>query len=179
MRTKTYIAADFDHDKDAVDQLYYWKNNQYFSFDFQDAHDITQAYDTSLYCSIKSSLRIRLNESKTFVLIVGEHTDSITKGGCQFCQSYNSWSSYCARGGHNVDFRSYIEFECGKARDDYFSNELEKIVVLYKSTNVDRSKCPESVRYIGTHVPMIFYSLVDHMCYWDYQAVKKAIEYNN
>ena len=70
MRTKTYIAADFDHDKDAVDLLYYWKNNKNLSFDFQDAHDLTQARDTSLYCSIKKSLRLRLNESKTFVLIV-------------------------------------------------------------------------------------------------------------
>lgn len=175
MRTKTYIAADFDHDKDAVDQLYYWKNNQYLSFDFQDAHDITQARDTSLYCSIKSSLRIRLNESKTFVLIVGEHTNSLTKGSCQFCQSYNSWSSYCARG-HNVDFRSYIQFECDKAREDYFSNELKKIVVLYKSTSIEKSKCPQAVRYIGTHVPMIYYPWTDHKYYWDYQAIKKALE---
>lgn len=90
MRTKTYIAADFDNDIDAVDILYYWKNNQSLSFDFQDAHDLTQARDTSLPCSIKSSLRYRLTESKTFILIVGEHTDSLTKGSCQFCSSYNS-----------------------------------------------------------------------------------------
>lgn len=129
MRTKTYIAADFDHDKDAVDQLYNWKNDKSLSFDFQDAHDLTQARDTSLFCSIKDSLRLRLNNSKTFVLIVGEHTDSITKGGCQFCQSYNSWGGYCTRG-HSVDFRSYIKFECEKANSDYFSNLLKKIVVL-------------------------------------------------
>lgn len=27
-RTKTYIAGDWDHDKDAVDQLYKWKEGK-------------------------------------------------------------------------------------------------------------------------------------------------------
>ncbi len=175
MRTKTYIAADFDNDKDAVDQLYNWKNDKSLSFDFQDAHDITQARDTSLYCSIKSSLRIRLNESKTFVLIVGEHTDSVTKGGCQFCQSYNSWTSTCARG-YNVDFRSYIKYECEMAKQDYMISEIEKIVVLYKDTTANRNLCPEPIRYLGIHVPMIYHSYSDGKYYWDYQTVKKALE---
>lgn len=175
MRTKTYIAADFDHDKDAVDQLYKWKNNRLLSFDFQDAHDLTQARDTSLYCSIKKSLRFRLNESNTFVLIVGEHTDSLTKGGCQYCQSYNSWTSSCARV-FFVDYRSYIHFECEMAKQDYLSGEISKIVVLYKTTQINRDLCPASIRNIGIHIPMIYYSLVDGMYYWDYQAIKEAIE---
>lgn len=174
MRTRTYIAADFDHDIDAVNQLYRWKNNKNLSFDFQDAHDLTQARDSSMCCSIKSSLRLRLNESKTFVLIVGEHTDTITKGSCQFCQSYNSWTSACARG-HNVDFRSYIKYECEMARQDYWNNEIEKIVILYKNTVVDKNLCPESVRYLGTHVSMIYYSYSDEQYYWDYDSVYKAL----
>ena len=48
IRTKTYIAADWDHDKDAVEQLYRWKNNRGWSFDFADAHELTQARDSSL-----------------------------------------------------------------------------------------------------------------------------------
>ena len=175
MRTKTYIAADFDHDKDAVDLLYYWKNNKYLSFDFQDAHDLTQARDTSLYCSIKKSLRLRLNESKTFVLIVGEHTNSLTKGGCQFCQSYNSHTYACARG-YTVDYRSYIHYECAMARQDYLSQEMSKIVVLYKSTAVNKNLCPESIRNLGIHIPMVYYSLNDKMYHWDYQKIKNALE---
>ena len=49
-RTKTYIAADWDGDKNAVEQLYKWKKSNYWSLDFHDAHDssenITWHYDT-------------------------------------------------------------------------------------------------------------------------------------
>ena len=45
-RTKTYIAGDWDHDKDAVDKLYQWNGSNYWSLSFTDAHDLTQANDT-------------------------------------------------------------------------------------------------------------------------------------
>lgn len=60
-RTKTYIAGDWDHDKDAVDKLYQWNGSNYWSLSFTDAHDLTQANDSSLNCSIKSSLKTRLD----------------------------------------------------------------------------------------------------------------------
>ena len=73
-RTKTYIAADWDHDKDAVDQIYKWKNGNGWSLDFHDAHELTQARDSSLPCSIKASLKSRMDVSKNFVLITtNEH----------------------------------------------------------------------------------------------------------
>ena len=158
MRTKTYIAADFDYDINAVDILYYWKNNQSLSFDFQDAHDLTQARDTSLPCSIKSSLRYRLTESKTFVLIVGEHTDSLTKGG-----------------DHEVDYRSYIHYECDMAKQDYLTSEIKKIVVLYNNTVVNKQLCPETLQSVGTHIPMIYYSVIDGKYHWDYQKIKEVL----
>ena len=174
MRTKTYIAADFDDDIDAVNILYYWKNNKNLNFDFQDAHDLTQARDTSLYCSIKKSLRYRLSESKTFVLIVGKHTNSITKGGCQFCQSYNSRTYSCAKG-YSVDYRSYIKYECETAVNDYLCSDLRKIVVLYNSTRVNKNLCSEILKNRGIHIPMKFYSLVDGKIYWDYNKIKEAL----
>ena len=70
-RTRTYIAADWDGDNDAVKQLHYWNDNKYYSLSFTDAHDLQQSRDSSLNCSIKRSLAIRLDVSKTFVLIVG------------------------------------------------------------------------------------------------------------
>ena len=151
-RIKIYIAADWDGDKNAVEQLYKWKKSNYWSLDFHDAHDLTQARDSSLNCSIKSSLATRLDVSKTFVLI----------------GSYNSWTQSCARG-HSVDYRSYIEYECEKAIRDGL-----KIVVLYNAGSVNKSKCPDSIKYHGTHVAM--WKWENGQYYWDYQSVKRALE---
>jgi hypothetical protein len=167
-RTKTYIAADWTGDKDAVDQLHKWNDNNYWSLSFHDAHDLTQARDGSLNCSIKTSLGTRLDASKTFVLIVGENTKTVRSGSCQYCNSYNSYTRSCARG-RSVDYRSYIEYECDKAVRDGL-----KIVVLYNAATTNKSKCPDAVKSIGTHVAMCYRE--DSKLYWDYQAVKKAIE---
>ena len=148
-RTKTYIAGDWDGDKDAIDQLYKWKESKYLSLDFVDAHDLHQARDTSLNCNIKKSLQI------------------LRSGGCQLCSSYNSWTSACARG-YRVDYRSYVEYECERAKSDGLA-----IVVLYNSTRVDRDKCPDCIKWFGKHVAMQHYK--NGQCCWDYRAVKEAL----
>lgn len=166
-RTKTYLAAEWDGDHDAIEQLQKWNNSNFWSLSFTDAHDITQARDGSLNCSIKASLNTRLDASKTFVLVVGPNTKTVRNGSCQYCASYNSYHQRCHRG-KPISYRSYIEHECDKAiRDDL------KIVVLYNSTSVDRSKCPESIRYIGTHEAMVFRKGLD--LYWDYTTVRDAL----
>ena len=167
-RTKTYIAADWDNDKAAVDQLYSWKNNGRLNLDFHDAHELTQARDTSLPCSIKSSLKTRMDVSKTFVMIVGPGTDSVTKGGCRYCGSYNNWTRACARG-HSIDTRSFIKYECDEAVAAGIN-----IIVLYNSTVVDKKRCPEAVRNIGQHVPM--QKWMNGTRNWDYDSVKKAFD---
>lgn len=166
-RTKTYIAGDWDGDKGAIDQLHKWNDSNFWSLSFTDAHNLTQARDGSLNCSIKSSLATRLNVSKTFVLIVGSTTKTVRSGSCQYCGSYNSWTSSCARG-YSVDLRSYVEYECEKASRDGL-----KIIVLYNAASVDKSKCPDAVKNTGTHVAMWY--LQDGKYYWDYQAVKNAL----
>lgn len=168
-RTRTYIAADWDSDSDAVEQLHKWNDSNYWSLSFSDAHDLKQAKDSSLNCSIKASLRNRLEASKTFILIVGTNTKTVKAGSCQYCPRYNSIWQYCTTQTNSVDFRSYIEFECEKAVKDGL-----KIIVLYKSCTVDKSRCPNAVKYLGTHIPM-WYRL-NGSTYWDYQGVKKAIE---
>lgn len=166
-RTKTYIAGDWDGDKGAIDQLHKWNDSNFWSLSFTDAHNLTQARDGSLNCSIKSSLATRLNVSKTFVLIVGSTTKTVRSGSCQYCGSYNSWTSSCARG-YSIDLRSYVEYECEKASRDGL-----KIIVLYNAASVDKSKCPDAVKNTGTHVAMWY--LQDGKYYWDYQAVKNAL----
>lgn len=167
-RTKTYIAADWDSDVDAVEKLHEWNNSSHWSLSFHDAHELTQARDSSLYCSVKSSLKTRMDSSKAFILIVGNNTDSVTKGGCQYCGSYNSHTLKCARG-YSVDYKSYIKYECDQAVKAGI-----KIVVLYKSIYVNKSKCPAAVRDVGTHVAM--WKKENGNYYWDYNAVKKALE---
>lgn len=168
-RTRTYIAGDWDNDIDAVNQLHKWNNSNHWSLSFTDAHDLTSANDSSLNCSIKASLKKRMDISKTFVLIVGNHTNSVTAGSCKWCNSYNAYTQHCVKN-HSVDYRSYIKYECEKAVEAGI-----KIIVLYNSTRVDKSKCIEDVKEIGIHVPMVFKGS-DGKFYWDYQAVKKAFD---
>jgi hypothetical protein len=166
-RTKTYIAAEWDGDRDAIEQLHKWNKNRFWSLSFTDAHSVTQARDGSLNCSIKSSLSTRLNSSKTFVLIVGSNTKSSRSGSCQYCGCYSSYFKNCIRK-YSVDYKSFIEYECAKAIKDGL-----KIVVLYNAATVDKSKCPDVIRNIGTHKAMCYYE--DGMYYWDYNTVKNAI----
>lgn len=162
-RTKTYIAADWDHDKDAIDKLYQWKNSEFFSLDFVDAHEYTQARDTSLYCSIKRSLKERLDRSKTFVLIVGEYTNKVRAGSCQYCSFDNIYGNYCKKG-YYLSYKSYIEYECEEAVKANMN-----IVVLYNSSWVNKNLCPEILRDKGYHLPMIKNFM------WDYQSVKNVL----
>ncbi len=165
MRIFTYIAADFDHDKNAVDTLHLMRDNGFIKF--RDAHELQQSYDSSLACSIKKSLKYRMDNSYKFILIVGEHTNSVTKGSCQFCDSYNSYTYSCGRG-YGVDYRSFIKFECDKALDGGLS-----IVVLYNNWKVDRNLCPEAVRSKGTHCQM-WKKGADGKYHWDYVSIMKA-----
>ena len=169
MRDRTYIAADFDHDKSAVDHLYWLKKNGYLHF--LDAHELQHSNDTSLPCSIKKSLKYRMDNSRKFILIVGNQTNSVTKGGCQLCGSYNSHTGACARG-YWVDYRSYIKYECDIAVAAMSAGM--KIVVLYNSGIVNRDLCPESVRWIGIHRQM-WYRGADGNNYWDDEGIVQAI----
>lgn len=47
-------------------------------------------------------------------------------------------------------------------------------LVLYKSTFVNRDKCPEMIKWKGIHVPMEKW--IGNNLYWDYDSVKNAIE---
>lgn len=166
-RTKTYIAADWETDKDAVDQLHKWNDSDYWSLSFTDAHDLTQARDSSLNCSIKTSLGLRLDASKTFVLIVGENTKTVRSGSCQYCDSYNSQACSCTRG-RSVDYRSYIVYECEKAVRDRL-----KLVVLYNAASVNKTKCPDVLQSIGVHINMLYKK--DGKYYWNYTPIKDAM----
>lgn len=173
-RTKTFISGDWTGDRNLIDKLKEWNNDDNLGLSFVDVHDLTQSYDTSLPCSIKASLRQRLNISKTFVLVVGKNTASLTKGACRYCSRYSSWSSFCSSG-KSYDNRSYIEYECEMALKDYNEGLIKKIVVIYNGRiNPERSKCPEVLRYVGTHIGSDRLNSFNQHA-WDYQGIKNAI----
>ena len=177
-RTCTYIAGDWTGDKNLIDKLHEWNNNQKLGLKFVDVHDLTQSRDTSLPCSIKQNLRKRLSVTKTFVLIVGESTSNLTKGSCRYCPNYVSQPfnrSYC-RSGNAIDTRSFIEYECEMALRDFNVGLIKKIVVIYKGNLVNMPlRCPQVLRnvtgisYIPSHISE------NGMRSWNYQAIKKAI----
>lgn len=119
---------------------------------------------------------------KKFILIVGSDTDNLKSGACFQCFLYKKPdlstlfpSCYL---NHNVDNRSYIQYECEMAKFDYDNNDID-IVVLYNSINENRSLCPEPLRWVGNHAPMkkkVTDYLGNTHYEWDYENVKKAIE---
>ncbi|NEG70342.1 TIR domain-containing protein [Bifidobacterium choloepi] len=76
-RNKTYVAFDGD-----VDIAWYWLLKAWAAnggFDFYDAHDVNNARDTSSEESIKRQLLKRFDNSKMFILLLGEHTAALRK----------------------------------------------------------------------------------------------------
>lgn len=166
-RTRTYIAGDWTGDSDLIEALQVWNKSTYWNLSYIDAHELTQARDTSLPCSIKKSLKERLDVSRTFVLIVGDHTKDLTKGGCRHCRSYSICGG-CHRG-HSVDHRSFIEYEC-----EYAVNNELKIVVLYNGCSIMKNRCPEVLRHKGTHFAAVFRG-TDGKFYWDINGIANAL----
>ena len=78
-RNNTYVAFDGDNDMWAYRYMKGWKQNDNSTFDFYDAHELSQARDTSTEDSIKRSLRSRLSSSKVFVILVGDSTKNLYK----------------------------------------------------------------------------------------------------
>lgn len=58
-RTRTYIAGDWDNDKDAVDALHRWNDSSRYGLSFSDAHELKQARDTSQCCPKRFSIKTK------------------------------------------------------------------------------------------------------------------------
>ncbi len=167
-RTRTYIAGDWDGDKDLIKKLYEWNENENMLLSFSDAHELTQARDSSLPCSIKKSLAERLKASKTFLLVVGKKTTTVTKGACRYCENYSS--NYICNKNHKLDMRSFVEYECEKAVKDCLN-----IIVVYNFDSVKKSYCPELLKNVGKHIKG-YYKGKDDKYYWNYVEIRDAIK---
>lgn len=78
-RNKTYIVFDGDEDMASYRMMCAWAANQKSDFTFQNAHDLNTARDDSLTDSIKAQLRIRLDNTKLMVVLIGKKTKSLRK----------------------------------------------------------------------------------------------------
>lgn len=78
-RNKTYICFDGDTDMKYYRLMTAWIENEKFSFDFNNAHDLNTARDTSQEESIKRQLRERFANSKLLIVLIGEKTRLLTK----------------------------------------------------------------------------------------------------
>ncbi len=180
-RTRTYIAGEWDGDSDAIEQIYRWNDGNKWSFHFVDAHGFKQCYDSSMPCTIKNDLSDRMSRSKTFVLVVGNNTANARQGSCSYKDCGKKWYSYtqgkyiCDVAGKTYSSESFIDYECRLAYNAYRIG-LMKIVVLYNAATVNKSKCPEILRGVGTHKEMKSFNLNWGLYMYDYQKVRNAIE---
>jgi hypothetical protein len=71
-----------------------------------------------------------------------------------------------------LDFRSFVEYECEMAVKDYCGGDLSKIVVIYNYANVDKDKCPDCIKDFGQHLNGYFFD--GDKVYWNYQAIKAS-----
>jgi len=78
-RNKTYVCFDGDTDMASYRLMTAWHANEKFSFQFQNAHDLNTARDSSQEESIKRQLRERFANSKDFIVLIGEKTRFLTK----------------------------------------------------------------------------------------------------
>ncbi len=123
-RNNTYIAFDGDTDMSYYRILLMWKANANIEFDFYDAHDLNTARDTSLTESIKCQLRIRFDNSKIFMILVGDNT---------------KWN------------RKFIPWEIEQALKRELPII---VVYINGSRQKDDAKCPTALRdVLAVHIP--------------------------
>lgn len=79
MTPTCYVCFDGDADMHYYLLMKAWHNNENFDFTFVNAHDITQARDSSTEETIKRSLKQRLNASDVFVVLIGSNTKNLYK----------------------------------------------------------------------------------------------------
>jgi hypothetical protein len=78
-RNKVYVCFDGDSDIHYYRLMKAWHQNDHSTFSFFDAHDINYARDSSQEFSIKAQLRVRLQNTKIFVVLIGQQTRYLTK----------------------------------------------------------------------------------------------------
>lgn len=123
-RNKTFVSFDGDTDMRYYRLMQAWKQNDGIDFNFQDAHDLNTARDSSQEASIKAQLAERLRNSRIFVLLVGERTRYLTK---------------------------FVKWEIEQAIE---RNLPMIVVNLNDTRHLDESRCPAAAQAaLAIHIP--------------------------
>lgn len=78
-RNKTYVCFDGDNDIHYYWLMCAWKQNDNTNFDFDNAHELNTARDTSQEESVKAQLRERLKNSREMIVLIGQNTRYLHK----------------------------------------------------------------------------------------------------
>ena len=78
-KNKTYVCFDADTDMNYYRLMQAWKENEIIAFDFQNAHEINDIRDGSSEETIKRKLRERLENTKVFIVLIGDNTRNLYK----------------------------------------------------------------------------------------------------
>lgn len=76
---KTYVCFDADTDILHYYLMKAWKEHEKIAFDFHNAHEINNLRDGSTEETIKRKLRIRLQNTKVLVVLIGKNTKNLFK----------------------------------------------------------------------------------------------------
>lgn len=146
-RNKIYVSMDADNDLKYYYLMKAWKQNDNTDFDFNDAHDINNILDKS-EDSIKAGLRKRFQNTKVFVLLVGDHT--------RYLYKYVRWE---------IEEAIKREIPC-------------IVVNINGKRSMDDEKCPPIIKnelavHVSFNAKILQYAL-ENWPYWDEQYRKEG-----
>lgn len=78
-RNKTYVAFDADSDIHYYRLMQAWKQSDNTTFNFHNAHELNKLMPWSSEETIKDKLRERFQDTKMFILLIGEKTKFLYK----------------------------------------------------------------------------------------------------
>ncbi len=144
-RNKIYVAFDGDKDMWAYRFMKGWNSLENIDFNFQDAHDIKELTDRAQNeAYIKRILKERLQNSKVFILLLGESTKNLRK--------YVKWEIELA-----------IELEIPII-----------VANLNKVNGEDKNRCPKTLqKHLAIHGPFKLEFIKDSINYFSSNGFKK------
>lgn len=167
MRKQVYISADYsesDGDKDVVDELNKWGNDDYHRVDFVDMSQVASGSVSKepdcRICDLKAEFNSQINASSAVIFVVGYMTRYRTAGqSCGRVGKTTQWEAYCTpykqntngtrlckyvstvpTTGNNVsriNNYSYLRHEFEQA-----ARQKKNIIILYNSTRYENEWLP-------------------------------------